>query len=78
MAILLFFIFFHDPTTGYSPTHVLFKNHLVFLLSDAPKFRNRGRQKKGVFFFQAAIFPPDLDKNKRKFLFELFDMYIIM
>ena len=32
--------------------HVLFKNHFVFLLSDAPKFRNRGRQQKGVFFFK--------------------------
>ena len=46
--------------------HVLFKNYFVFLLSDAPKFRNRGRQQKGVFF-QAAISSTDLDKNKQKF-----------
>ena len=57
--------------------HVLFKNHFVLLLSDAPKFRNRGRQQKGVFF-QAAISSPDLDKNKQKNLFELINMYIIM
>ena len=44
---------------------VVFKNHFVFLLSDAPKFRNRGRQPKGVFF-QSAISSPDLDKNKKK------------
>ena len=57
--------------------HVLFKNHFVFLLSDAPKFRNRSRQQKGVFF-QAAISSPDLDKNKQKIFFEVFNTYIIM
>ena len=45
--------------------HVLFKNHFVFFLSDAPKFKNCGRQQKGIFF-QAAISSPDLDKNKQK------------
>ena len=32
--------------------YVLFKNYFVFLLSDAPMFRNHGRQQKGVFFFR--------------------------
>ena len=36
--------------------HVLFKNHFVFLLSDAPKFRNRGRQQKGFLFSGDHIF----------------------
>ena len=38
--------------------HVLFKNHFVFLLLNALKFRNRGRQQKGGFFLP---FPPIID-----------------
>ena len=45
-----------------SRVHVLFKNHFVFLLSDAPKFRNGGRQQNEVFF-QTALSSPDLEKN---------------
>ena len=75
-TIVLFFIFFMILLPAVD-NYVLFKNHFVFLLSDAPKFRNRGRQQKGVFF-QAAISSPGLDKNKQNFFFELLNMYIIM
>ena len=66
-AILLFFIFFTILLPAIA-IHVFFKNHFVFLLSDAPKFRNRDRQQKGVFF-QAAVSSPDLYKNKQNFFF---------
>ena len=72
-----YFSFFFTILLPAIAIHVLFKNHFVFLLSDAPKFRNRGRQQKGVFF-QAAISSPDLDKNKQTNFFEFFNIYIIM
>ena len=53
------------------------KNHFVFLLSDAPKFRKSWSPAKRSFF-QAAISSPDLDKNKQKILFKLINMYIII
>ena len=45
--------------------HVLFKNHSVFLLSDAPKFRNCGRQLKGVFSGCHIFAVFRLKKNKK-------------
>ena len=60
-----YFQFFFTILLAAIAIHVLFKNHFVFLLSDGPKFKNRGLQRKEIFF-QAATSSPDLDKNKQK------------
>ena len=47
------------------PRHLFFKNLFGFFVSDEPKLRNHGYQKKDGPL-QAAVSPPDVIRKKKK------------